>query len=486
MDLKKLQRQKIIDEILNCYNFAWSFLIHDQISMNLLSSLFHKSDLIDYGVTGLFSVGDKNKKWDVPAIYFLNCTKEISRVINEDYKSNKYSDFRVFSICEPVGLDPMIKVKVVNVNIKIVEERIFKCDIHDLPSLSNILNGKFIISYANPSQKFAESINRICKYESSEGLKNIFFLALDRTIDLVTPILHSLTFRSVLNELENTDLKDGYYKQLRDLNLSEVVDHLNYTIKTLCEKSQKLNDSKLDIDFMSSMVTEIPKDEELKNNVAKHLEYLTRSKEYYESVKDQILKEQMLATGEDKNGSKVQITLDSCLSFILSPSVSNTNKNALILLLKLRGISFTESEIQMLKAKGFSNDYLSLRFQRNNQIIVQKKDIKNAPLIKFTPILSDVVESFATKKQVFQTLNIADTTIDSLRKSRMINTVKPPRKVIVVYMKGGLCTEELTHAYKLSMKLGYEFIFGSDRILTRKQFIEDYKVNPDFWEPNVK
>lgn len=482
MDLKKYHKDKIIKEIFSCYQFCWSVLIYDNISSEILNNLFKKSDLIDYGITCIYSIGEKREKWDLPAIYLVNCTKEISKTINEDFKSKKYMDYKVFTMCKPEGLTNLIKCVCVDINIKIIEERIFKCDVENLKSLAYILDSKFIISFADCAKNLAMEINEKITYEENKDLKNVYFLTIDRSFDIYTPLMHFLTFRTVLDELERLDLKDNFFPEVKNLYLGDVGDYLKFTAGKLSENFNKLKSDKLDVDALGSLVIEAPKNLELKKNVEKYAGYLNRCLELFNITKNIILLEQNIVLGEDQSGNKKQITLDSCLSIILSPNVAMTDKLGIIFLLKAKGVVFTESEKMMLIAKGFSKTDLEIKFCRKNQILRHKNKNNTNSIVRYKPVLYNIVERFATKKEVFQTLNITDVQIDSLRRSSMFNSTQAPKKTIVVYVKNGLTLEEIALAYELTETLGYEFIFGSDKILSRKEFIEEFKTNKNLHE----
>ncbi len=122
MGLKKLNKQKIIEEVLSCYDFVWSILIHDQVSAGILNLLLSKSDLIDYDMTGIYSIGQETEKWDISAIYLVNCKDEIAKAINSEFKSKKYTIFQVFSLCNPQGLNPAIKCKVVKLEVNVLQK----------------------------------------------------------------------------------------------------------------------------------------------------------------------------------------------------------------------------------------------------------------------------------------------------------------------------------------------------------------------------
>jgi len=483
MDLRKLYKQKIIDDILNCYEKAWSVLIHDNFGSEVLNQVFKKSDLLEFGVTGIFSIGDENEQWEIPAIYFVNCTKEIAKKINEDHKDKRYPIIQVFSLCEPVGLNPLIKCTVLKLEVRILEERIFRCDEKNLQCIANLLGGKFIISFIDISKNLAQQINETCKYEFPDELNSVFLLVLERSMDLYTPLMNFLTFRSVICEIGKVDTSDQYYKDIRDMHLSEVGDYLKCSAKILSENLKKLKKDNVDVETLSSMVLETPKNIETKKNVEKYAGYLTKCLNYIDTMKDHILLQQSIILGEDQDGNKQQINLDSFLSQLVSPVLTLEDKQGLMLLLKAKGIIFTESEKNILENNGFSRDDLEIRLITKNQIIRQETRTKPKDAFsRYTPIIKDVVESFATRKVTFQTLNIADIQVDSLRRSTMLSSNKPPRKVIVVYVKNGLSIEETSLAYKLSKDLGVEFLFGSDKVLTRKNFGEEFRKNKDLQE----
>lgn len=482
MDLKKLYKQKIVDEVFMSFNMSWSVLIHDPTSASIINPLFKKSDLLDYCITAVYSIGEQRQGWDLPAIYFVSCRKEVARKINEEFRSRKYSTVNVFSLCPPEGLDPLIKCRVIELDIEPLEERVFRCREESLCCLASILNAKFIISFIDCTKALAEKINNLCTYDTPQNRTPVSLLVLDRTIDLYTPLMYFFTLKSVLCEIGPVDTRDSYFKEIRNMHLEEVGNHLKYTVRRLTENISKPNNDKVDINTLTSMVFEAPKNIETKKNVAKYAEYLDKCISHCGMIHDTVVAQQNLVLGEDGSGNKHPITLDAFLSIIVSPSMSAEDRAGLLFLLKANGIVFTESEKTLLMSRGFSKEDLDIKFIRRNQILRNKETKSYHKVCRYRPVLFDVVESFATRQRVFQTLNIADARVDSLRRSTMISSEKPPRRVVVVYMKNGMSIEETTIAYKLTEKLGIEFIFGSDKVLTRKEFTEEYRSNKDLHE----
>ena len=151
MDLIELHKQKIVNDVFSCYDLNWSALISDVESFNILDGIFKKFDLLDYGITAIYS-----RALGHTAIYFLNAIKDNSKKINSESKDKLYSEVR---------------------------------DISNIQSIANILNGRLIISLLPCVKNFAEEINKICVYDDVNNLQNIYFLVFDRTIDLYTPLL---------------------------------------------------------------------------------------------------------------------------------------------------------------------------------------------------------------------------------------------------------------------------------------------------------
>ena len=183
--------------------------------------------------------------------------------------------------------------------------------------------------------------------------------------------------------------------------------------------------------------------------------------QFYDTIKQRIILEQKIVL--DGN-----ITLDECISVISSHSVATVDKNALAALIKVTGIKFTESEKTLLINKGIESKLLNTTFCFRNQIVRHKKNVDGDSIIKFVPLI---------KISVFQTLNICDIKIDSLRKSSMFCPTNPPIKIVCVYMQNGLSYEEIKLAYDISDQLVMEFYFGCDKLLTRKDFVSEYMEN---------
>lgn len=486
MNLKKLYKQKIEECIFKSFNDVWSILIHDKITSNLIHPFFKKSDLLNYRITGIFSIGDERPSWDLPAIYFVECTKEIVKKINSEFKSNKYSSIKVFSLNEPNGLDPMIQCTVINLEIDIIEERVFKCSCENISALSNIMNSKISVSYIPSSRKSAEYIEKRLK-NPFEFKSNASLLVLDRTVDLYTPLMYFFTFRTILKEVGDVDCNDEYFKEIKNTHLGDVNKSLQYSVLKIQESVKKLDNKNVDVDALDTLVLEAPKNIELKKNIEKYSGYLQKCIQKLETIKEIAESQQNLVLEKDSNGNKVCISLDSFLTSIVSPGLPIEDRVALLFLLKTKGITLTESEKSLLKSRGFSESDLNLVFNRKNQILRNKEPKYVYNISRYEPVISDIIESFVTNTGTFENIGDVPERISSLRKTTMLSSEKQPRETLVVYIKNGLTIEEIRLAYSLSEKLGIEIIIGSDKVLNRKEFVEEYRTNKELQEAvNIK
>lgn len=481
MDLKKLYKQRITDEILTTYGDAWSVLIHDKITADIVNPIFKKSDLLDFNITAIFSIGDNRPKWDLPAIYFVHCTKEIAKTINSEYKAGKYSSIKVFSLCAPQNLDPMVKCTVVRLDVRIIEERIFQCTWDNLSAISSILNAKLSVRHIGCTKDLAQKIKDtlICPRNIEEEAS---LLVLDRTIDLYTPLMYFFTFRSVLSEVGAVDCIDEYYKEIRNKHIGEVSKYLQYTVLKLQERIKKLDKDNINVDALDTLVLEAPKNIELKKNVEKYGKHLEKCFQKLQEVQDIAESQQNLVLEKDKAGNKARITLDCFMSSIVSPALTTDDRVGLLFLLKVKGIIFTDSEVALLKSRGFSKEDLGIVFNRKNQILRTRDVNFKYDVSRYEPVVRDVVENFVTKQGEFQMIGHEQERIESLRRSTMFSSEKQPRKLVVVFIKNGLSIEEIRLAYSLSESLGVEFLFGSDKVLTRREFVSEYRSNAELHE----
>ena len=68
----------------------------------------------------------------------------------------------------------------------------------------------------------------------------------------------------------------------------------------------------------------------------------------------------------------------------------------------------------------------------------------------------------------------------------MINSNKASKTVLIVYINNGLSIEEMKLAYLITEQYGVECFIGSNKILTRNEFIKEFRVNKELHENKDK
>lgn len=482
MDLKEIHRNKIKQLVFTGYEYAWSILVHDKTTAHLIDTLFKKSDLLDFYITGVFSIESKLPKWNLPIMYFVSCTKEISKIINTEYKKENHPPILVYSLCEPEELDKSINCVVTYLDVNVVEERVFKCSWDKLVSLECLLDCKFRISYDDCTKDLAQKIDEKMQNKLATNYKEVALFILDRTLDMFSPLMYFFSFRSMLAEIGSPDTNDSYYPEVRNRHLGEVNGILQSSVKKLQESFEKLNARNVNIEDLDSMVLEAPKSIELKNNIEKYSNYLKKCIQKLDIVKEVAEAQQNLVLGTDKTGNKVTFSLDTYMPIVFIPSINFEDSLGLLFLLKAKGIVLSETEKNMFVSKGFSKPDLDLIFKQKNQIHRIKKRSSEYEISRYEPAIRDVMESFVSQSREFPSIGPSVQKFDSLRKSSMINSNKSTKTTLVVYVNNGLTVEEMKLAYLIAEQYGVECFIGSNKILTRSEFIKEFRTNKELHE----
>lgn len=482
MDLRKLYKQKLADDVLKSCGNAWYVLICDSVTQNILNKIFKRSDLVDYNIAAVLSLLDERPSWKLAGVYFVNCTKEVGKAITKDYTSGKYSTIEVFSLYEPQGLDKRIKCTVVNVDIVVNEERVFQCSWENLSGLEKLLNVSFQTSYVPCTMHLAGQINQKMQHGSAT---TAHLLVLDRKMDLLTPLMYFFTFRSILSDFEGLECKDGYFKSVRNLHIGEVGKKLQETVQKLQESVEKLDKENVSIETLGTMVLEAPKHMELREGVEKYSGLLERSFQRLDELKDVVEAQQRLATGRDKDGDRVRIALTNYIEVVGSPYLTKDDKASIVYMMLVKGFRFSPEELLLLESKGLAEEDGKLAFDTRSIETMEPREYKY-DISRYEPVIGRIIERFIAQRETFGTFGEVHEKVGSLRKSTMINSEKQPRKIIVVYVANGLSIEETALAYRFSESLGIELLIGGDKIFTRIEAIEEYRSNKNLHLSNIR
>ncbi|KAL6121567.1 Rop [Nucleospora cyclopteri] len=501
MNIKEILKKKIIKEVLTIYKADWTILIYDAVAGEIMIDLFTKSELNDYSIAEAFLINAQKPERDFPAIYFISGTNENYDLINKEFSINKFSKYQAIIIeivDNPSRLNKLIKSTVIPCKIKPQEERIFTTEYENsIRTMQFLLESEFNI-YKMPC------LQKIPKFDTKKFNHEGDFLLLDRSFDLFTPLIHFLTFKSIISEIEgangefneNTKLcKEVRYRHLADINKI-----LQYNINKLNQNMENLN-KKLTTTELSKMVLDAPENIKLKESVEKYsnllrdafikLDYLQEPISKDAIFNSLIESELSLVTGM-KNGKKIKIDLSGIFDLLGSTRLMKTDKLRLLYLIKFKGVRLTLTERNILKQSGFDAEDIDLKIDLNNKYKREKELTFKYDISRFEPYIADIIKdcllgdfrSFLIKANNLEVQN-EEKEVFSLRKTSMLAVKKQSksRKKIVVYIKNGLTIEECRLAYDLSEALGIELFLGSERILKPNQIIEIIKEKYKRKEP---
>lgn len=506
IDLREHLRRRVVAEVFNVYNDGWCNLVYDTPAAEIMHGIFTRSDFLGHNIMASNHIEEERDEMDFPVIYFVSANKKICNIINKENASNKYSKTYVCTLSEPDGLDSIIRGKVVNINVQVLEERVFKCKPEYLHNMSSILDSRIYISYTmsdiraiaeqlsskinNSNNNMNNSINSSSNNNTNNNISTstvnsnsvtTSLLLVSRMNDVFTPLLHFFTFKSFIAELdEEVDHNDILFPKLRYKHMAEISSILQSEVKKLNRNVELLNNGNVDITQLSKMTLEAPRNMEMKEAINKYSVLLNTGLKRLEYLKNIVEAEQILATLCDRTGKKIKLSLDYFFELLGSTKFSMPEKRRLLYLIKARDIPFTNTERGILNNFGFSvadiNTNISTTHHIRQDITVKYKyDIS-----RYRPLMAYLVEVFNSKSRtMFKTIGpVNNTTVhapaSSLRCSAMISSNKDNnRPVILLYFVGGITIEECGLAYLLSEQLNIEVICGSDKIINAEEFIKD-------------
>ncbi|KAI5149746.1 hypothetical protein ENBRE01_1099 [Enteropsectra breve] len=526
MDLQKAVKTKIVEEVLSLFPSGWAVLVYDTPAAQIIEPLFNRTDFLSYNIMSADHIAEERESFDFPVIYFVDCTSEVSKLINAEVKAKKYADTYVCSITEPQDLDKMIRVKRVGLNVRCEEKRIFFCEPEQINYLMNILDANIDVNYmpcleslakylysnkdlsvskpdingnnsrsstsvanntrtdnannANPgnvNSANANSANANSANANNKGGLNASLLLIDRHCDLFTPLLHWFSFKSALMEIKEKVKEDILWKDVRYKHIADISGVLQFNLSKIQQETQKLEGKKIDTVELGKMVMDAPKNMEIKAAIEKYSIYLDECFKRVELLQELIEAEQVLVTGYDKKGKKAQRGLDYFFESLRSTKYAREDRTRLLYLVKAKGLAFTQTEVEMLENFGFDSGDVNVQLDLSQSIERKKKGEYRFDISRYEPIAKDLIGGFIKEKPIFKHIGKRPEQNISLRKSFMISeTKKTVKQIIVVYFKGGMTYEECRLAYSLSEEFGVELLFGSERIITPEMFIKELKA----------
>lgn len=347
-----------------------------------------------------------------------------------------------------------------------IEERVFTFDnlVSGVKSLFNLPTKK--VYFLDRCSSFGEELFN----EDKNGMEIVI---LDRSIDLVTPLIHFFTFQSILMDYNLETLEeDDLYKKIKHKHIADVN-------KIIINESKSIINTVGNVDNTSSknlmqLVLEVPEQIKLKESISFYLKQLNNVYDFYEMKNKEIVElEQNISTGYKADGSKFNLHSEKVFELFFNDFLQKEDKLRLFLLLSLK-ISFQENEMNLLLKKGiFTKEEINLsaKIKKLNFVPESKKTNFQYQISRYTPILHQILVDVIENKSKLKSLGeIKDV---SLRKTGFSSGKR--KRTVVVLINGCITYPEMCVIYDLSRSMNVDLFLGGKYVYTPRDFIEGLK-----------
>ena len=566
MSLKSLVGQMILNDVIKPLKTEgeWKVLVVDNLGMRVISTCCKMRDIVMEGITMVEDLNKRRQPLTLEAVYLI-CPSDtsVSALINDFKEPNnpRYAAAHIFFIesCPEQIFSRIAKATTLGRKIRTLQEvniaylpaemQVFSLDNQDalahlhshnptvvrekrplcvdkiaeqLATLCVSLGEYPSVRYRSASQlslDIAQAlVNRLDHYKADdvsmgEGAQKqqTQLLILDRGFDLVSPLLHELTYQAMAYDLVGIqndvykyeiqsageyipkeallDESDEIWVALRHKHIANVSKEITKMIKEFSDSKRISNPSAKEATTIKELSAMLKKMPQYQKELSKHSLHLNLAEECLRIYnKDHIEKlcavEQDLATGVDKDGEKISKDhMRAIVPVLLDQNISENNKLRIILLYGImkQGISEENMNKLMEHARISSVGRNTIKNISNLDVAIIQDSGKKKPLpprkerteetyqlSRYVPYIKDIMEDVVDNKldkKMFpfemerESGGLMPSGAASARSARMYGNwhkdksqadSKTAATRLIIFVVGGISFSEIRSAYEVT------------------------------------
>lgn len=499
MSLKSLVGQMILNDVVKPLKTEgeWKVMVVDQLGMRVISTCCKMRDIVMQGITMVEDLNKRRQPLSLEAVYLI-CPNDssVSALINDFKEPNnpRYTAAHIFfiescpeQIFNRIAKAPTLGRKIrtlqeINIAYLPLEMQVFSLDSQD--ALEHLYSHNPTIVKDKRTacvEKIAEQLATLCvslgeypsvRYRSASQLsldiaqalvsrldhykaddvsmgqgiqkQHTQLLILDRGFDLVSPLLHELTYQAMAYDL--VDIQNDVYKYevqsageyipkealldendeiwiaLRHKHIASVSKEITKMIKDFSDSKRISSPSGKEATTIKDLSAMLKKMPQYQKELSKHSLHLNLAEECLRIYNLHFIEklcavEQDLATGVDKDGEKINKDhMRAIVPVLLDQNISENNKLRIILLYGIMKQGITEENMNKLMEharispigrntiKNISN--LDVAIIHDSSILAKKKPLPvrkertedTYQLSRYVPYIKDIMEDMIEDK----------------------------------------------------------------------------------------
>ncbi|CAB3406411.1 unnamed protein product [Caenorhabditis bovis] len=565
MCLKEILRDKFIENVFRPLHHTkdgtrHNVLVLDAFATKIISSCFAMTEIFQEGVMVVEDLSKRREPFpNIDAIYIMKATRDSIDRLSLDFtsKTGQYRHIHLFFLNScPDDLFRRLSKSCVSKRIRTLKElmisycplesQVFLTD--DVKSeidgdISEIASGiaSFcanldvypLLRYRSDFGRSAElcyrveqKLDELMKFNPKMGIEtDAQLIIVDRNFDLLTPLLHDVTFQSMCADLLGVEapvctltsasgekkevvLDDDEWNATKHMHIASVLSRVAEKTREAQKTARAKSPMKCSLRALGETVKRLPMQQKKVDKISIYVQLAENCmREFNKGLNEICIIEQDLAVGYTTEGAPIRdISIMSRMSPILVPiaienptKLSEATRVRLILIYLLTIGAQTEEHCETLMRLSQIGDYYypmiwnMMKRAKKSEFRVKKKSVATYDgkfaTNRWQPMIFDVIrEIFEEKLDEKQFLYMGRRPI--AKKHEMAKSARfgtngemakkfENRKKLILFIAGGITYSEMRAIYELTRQQTDWIVYlGSNRVLTPNKFLENVRCDP--------